>query len=343
MRQIWITRVGGPEVLEIREAADPTPGPGEVRIRVRGIGINFADTMARIGMYPDAPKLPFVPGYEVSGVIDAVGEGVPASRVGERVAALTKFNGYGDTVCALSPAAARMPDAMTFAEGASIPVVWLTAWHMLVNLGNLRKGQRVLVHAAAGGVGTAALQIAKSIGAEVLGTASPGKHARLKEMGIDHAIDYRSQDFEAEVMRLTNGQGVDIALDAVGGTSFKKSFRTLRSAGKLMMFGASAVSSGLGRNLFAAIGTMVSMPFFFPVPLMSNNRGVIGVNMGRLWGEVDLLSGYLVDILKGMEAGKFKPIVDMELPFEEAGKAHERLAARENFGKVVLTIGGAGK
>jgi len=340
MRQIWITRAGGPEVLQIREAADPAPAAGEVRIRVRAIGINFADTMARLGLYPDAPPLPFVPGYEVSGVIDAVGAGVDASRVGERVVALTRFNGYADTVCALSAAALPLAANISFAAGASIPVVWLTAWHMLVNLGNVHKGQRVLVHAAAGGVGTAALQIARHFGAEVLGTASPGKHARLREMGITHAIDYRSQDFEAEVMRLTEGKGVHIALDAVGGKSFKKSYRTLAPAGRLMMFGASAVSTGLGRNLFAAVGTMVGMPIFFPVPMMSDNKGVLGVNMGRLWGEVELLTGYLREILLLVEKGTFQPIVDLEVPFEQAGKAHERLAARENFGKVVLVVGG---
>jgi len=338
MRQIWITRVGGPEVLQIREAQDPNPGPGELRIRVRAAGINFADTMARIGLYPDAPKLPFVPGYEVAGVIDEVGAGVDAKRVGENVVALTKFKGYADTVCALSVATARMPENISFAQAASIPVVWLTAWHMLVNLGHLRKGQRVLVHGAAGGIGTAALQICKHIGAEVLGTASPGKHARLKGMGIDHTIDYRSQDVEAEVMRVTNGRGVDVALDPVGGKSFKKSFRALAPAGKLMMFGASSMSTGLGRNLFAAVGTMIGMPVFLPVPLMNNNRGVLGINMGRLWGEVDLLGEYFMEILKLVEQGVFKPIVDLEVPFAEAGRGHERLAARENFGKVVIVV-----
>jgi NADPH:quinone reductase-like Zn-dependent oxidoreductase len=338
MRQIWITRAGGPEVLQVREAQDPNPGPGELRIRVRAAGINFADTMARVGLYPDAPKLPFVPGYEVAGIIDEVGAGVDARRVGEKVLALTKFNGYADTVCALSVATARMPENISFAQAASIPVVWLTAWHMLVNLGHLRKGQRVLVHGAAGGIGTAALQICKHIGAEVMGTASAGKHTRLKQMGIDHAIDYRSQDVVAEVMRVTNGRGVDVALDPVGGKSFKKSFRALAPAGKLMMFGASSMSTGLGRNLFTAVGTMIGMPVFLPVPLMNNNRGVLGINMGRMWGEVDLLREYFIEILKLVEQGVFKPIVDIEVPFAEAGRGHERLAARENFGKVVIVV-----
>lgn len=338
MRQIWITRTGGPEVLQVREAPDPTPGPGELRVRVRAAGINFADTMARIGLYPDAPALPFVPGYEVAGIVDEAGSGVDPKWIGEKVVALTKFKGYADTVCAFPAATARMPDNISFAQAASIPVVWLTAWHMLVNLGHLRKGQRVLVHGAAGGIGTAALQICQHIGAEVLGTASPGKHARLREMGIDHAIDYRSHDFETEVMRLTNGKGVDLALDPVGGKSFKKSFRTLAPAGKLMMFGVSSMSTGLRRNLLAAAGTMIGMPVFLPVSLMNNNRGVHGVNMGRLWGEVDLLREYFVEILRLVEQGVFKPIVDLEVPFAEAGRGHERLAAHENFGKVVIVV-----
>ncbi|HEX3746857.1 MAG TPA: zinc-binding dehydrogenase [Bryobacteraceae bacterium] len=338
MRQIWITRVGGPEVLEVREAPDPTPGPGELRIRVRAAGINFADTMARIGLYPDAPKLPFVPGYEVAGIVDRVGPGVDAGRIGQKVVALTRFKGYADTVCALSAATARMPENIGFAQAAAVPVVWLTAWHMLVNLGNLRKGQRVLIHGAAGGVGTAALQICRHLGAEVLGTASPAKHARLKAMGIDHTIDSRLQDVEAETLRFTNGKGVDIVLDPVGGKSFKKSFRSLAPTGKLMVFGASSMSTGLGRNLFAAVRTLIAMPIFLPVPLMNQNRGVLGINMGRLWGEVDLLGGYFVEILNLVEQGVFQPIVDLEVPFAQAGKGHQRLAARENFGKVVIVV-----
>jgi NADPH:quinone reductase-like Zn-dependent oxidoreductase len=156
-------------------------------------------------------------------------------------------------------------------------------------------------------------------------------------MGIDHAIDYRSQDFEAEVMRLTKGRGVDIALDAVGGKSFKKSFRTLTPSGKLMMFGVSAMNTSPGRNLLAAVGTLIKMPIFRPIPLMNSNRGIFGINMGRMWGEAELLGGYLAAILDLVEQGVFKPIVDLEVPFDEAGRGHARLAARENFGKVVIT------
>jgi NADPH:quinone reductase-like Zn-dependent oxidoreductase len=336
MRQVWISRIGGPEVLEVREGPDPSPGPGQVRIRVRAAGVNFADTVARIGFYPDAPKPPCVVGYEVAGTIDAVGEGVPAARVGEPVLSLTRFGGYSDLLCVPARSALPFPARLSFAEAASIPVVWLTAWHMLVGLGNLRRGQRVLVHAAAGGVGTAAIQIARRIGAEVIGTASQGKHARLRELGLTHAVDYRNQDFEGEVKRLTGGRGVHLALDAVGGSSFRKSYRCLAPTGMLMVFGASSVSPGEQRSVVSALRMLATSPFFLPLSLMDDNKGVLGVNIGHLWKEEELLGGYLVDILRGFEAGDFRAIVDCEVPFAEAPRAHRRLAARENFGKVLL-------
>jgi NADPH:quinone reductase-like Zn-dependent oxidoreductase len=335
MRQIWITRVGGPEVLQVREAPDPQPKSGEVRVRVRAAGVNFADTMARVGVYSDAPKIPCVVGYEVAGTVDAVGAGVPASRIGEKVLALTPFGGYSDLLCVPAAQAMPFPGRLSFSEAASIPIVWLTAWHMLVSLGNLQKGQRVLVHAAAGGVGTAAIQIARRLGAVTIGTASPGKHGRLRELGLDHAIDYRSQDFEAEVRRITEGKGVHVALDSVGGRSFRKSYRSLAPIGKLMMFGASSATRET-RNLGAALGMVAGMPIFFPLAMMQANKAVFGVNMGHLWDHVELLTGYLREILRGFEAGEFRTVLDVEVPFAEAPRAHRRLAARENFGKVVL-------
>ena len=329
MRQVWITRRGGPEVLQVREAPDPQPGPGQVRIRVRAAGVNFADVMARVGLYPDAPPLPCVLGYEVSGEIDR-----PIDRAGEKVLATTRFGGQSELVCVPASAVLPIPDALSYAEAASIPVVWLTAWHMLVELGNLRRGQTVLIHAAAGGVGTAALQICKKLGATAIGTVSAPKHERLRELGLAHAIDYRKVDFEAEVKRITGGRGVDIALDPVG--TFRKSFRCLAPVGKLMMYGASATVSGEKRSLVAAVTAVLKMRWFHPLQLLPDNKGIFGVNMGHLWGETGLLGREMREVLKGFEAGEFKAIVDMEVPFAEARRAHERLQARENFGKVVL-------
>jgi NADPH:quinone reductase-like Zn-dependent oxidoreductase len=328
MRQVWISRKGGPEVLEMREAPDPQPRTGEVRIHVRAAGVNFADLMARRGLYPDAPKLPFVPGYEVAGEID-VGD---ASRIGQRVLALTRFGGYADAVVVPSNQAIQIPAQLSFAEAAAIPVVWLTAWHMLVEMCNVRRGQRVLVHAAAGGVGTAALQICRRIGAEIIGTASATKHARLREMGLSHAIDYRTQDFEVEVKRITGGRGVHVVLDAVGGASIKKGWRCLAPTGKLVVFGASSVM----RGPIGMISSVLQMTPFWPLKVMQENKALIGVNIGRLWGEQELLVSELRSILQGFAEGAFRPVVDLEVPLAEAGRAHERLEQRQNFGKVVL-------
>jgi NADPH:quinone reductase-like Zn-dependent oxidoreductase len=333
MRQVFIARKGPPaRALEVRETPDPRPRAGEVRIRVRAAGVNFADLMACHGLYPDAPPRPFVPGYEVAGEIDEVGEGVPQSRRGERVVALTRFGGYSELIAARPDLILPVPAGLSFAEAASIPVNWLTAWHMLVELSNLRPGQRVLVHAAAGGVGLAALQICKRIGAEVIGTASAGKHARLREFGLSHAIDYRTQDFETEIRRITAGKGVHVALDAVGGASIQKSFRSLAPTGKLMIFGASSVLGGFRKM----IGSALRMAPFWPLSLMKTNKAIFGVNIGRLWTEADMLVREMRDILRGFEEGAFKAVVDAEVPFAQAPRALERLEHRQNFGKVVL-------
>ena len=329
MRQVFITRIGGPEVLEVRESPDPQPGPGEVRIRVRAAGVNFADLMARVGLYRDAPKLPSVMGYEVAGEID-----LPQERAGERVIAMTHFGGQSELVCVPLERVLSMPRALSFAEAASIPVVWLTAWHMLVELAHLQPGRTVLIHAAAGGVGTAALQVCKKFGARTIGTASPGKHERLRTMGLDHAVDYRSRDFEEAVQEITKGRGVDVALDPLG--TFRKSFRCLAPAGRLLMYGASDAAPEGRRSVPAMIGAVLKMPFFHPLKLLPDNKGIFGINMGRLWTEQQLLAGELRDVMRGFESGEFRAVVDSEIPFAEARRAHERIQARENFGKVVL-------
>src|SRR5260221_6173185 len=240
MKQVWITRRGPPDVLVVKEAADPEPGPGEVRVRTAAMGGTFAVLLARIGLYPDAPKLPCVVGYEVSGTVDAVGAGVVSLKVGDRVLALTRFGGYSDTIVAPEVQVLPMPSRLTFEKAAAIPVNYITAWIMLVKLGALAKGERILIHAAAGGVGQAALQIARWRGAEVFGTASASKHERLRQLGVAHCIDYHTQDFEEEIRRLTDGKGVDVVIDAVGGKPFKKSYRWLAPLGTLFMFVASA-------------------------------------------------------------------------------------------------------
>lgn len=336
MKQIVIPRIGGPDVLELREAADPRPGPGEVLVDVEAAGVNFADIVARMGLYPDAPPLPAVVGYEVAGRVASVGDGTRALPEGSRVLAMTRFGGYADKVVVPSLQVAAIPEGLSFAEAAAIPVTYLTAWLCLVELGHVRAGHRVLVHAAAGGVGQAAVQICRAFGAEIIGTASPSKHARLREAGVAHCIDYTSQDFEPAVLELTGGRGVDIVLDSVGGASAKKSYRVLGPMGRLFIFGVSALAPGKRRSIVAALRGVLAMPRFGAIRLMNDNRGVFGVNLGHLWDRAEDLRQMLEAILARVESGELRPVVDRTFTFEEASAAHAYLQDRKNFGKVVL-------
>lgn len=338
MKQVWIARKGAPEVLEVREASDPTPGPGEVRVRVTATGVNFADIMARMGLYPDAPPIPCVVGYEVSGHIDAVGEGVTELEVGQAVLALTHFGGYSDVVVAPARRVSVLPEGLPVAHGAAIPVNYLTAWMMLVRLGNVQRGERVLVHSAGGGVGLAAIQICKHFGAEIIGTASAGKHERLKAAGVAHCIDYRTQDFQQEVARVTDGAGVGIVLDAVGGRSFTQSYQSLGPMGRMFMFGVSSFSPGKRRSVIAALKGLLGLKRYGPIGLMNDNKGVFGVNLGNMWDHDLVLKVMMDDILALVAEGVFSPVVDATFPLEEASEAHEYIQDRKNFGKVLLTI-----
>jgi NADPH:quinone reductase-like Zn-dependent oxidoreductase len=336
MRQVWITRAGKPEVLQVREAPDPTPGRGEVRIRVRACGLNFADLMARLGMYPDAPKIPCVVGYEVSGVIDAVGEGVPALREGDRVFGMPRFGGYTDTLVLPHRQVYRMPAKMTFEEGAALPVAYLTAHHMMFVVGNLRVGARILIHSAAGGVGIAAVQLAKTRKAEIFGTASTSKHAFLRELGVAHPLD-SSRDVAEQVRAVAGARGVDMILDPVGGPSWREGYDLLAPAGHLVAFGLSAAaSSSKVSSLFSAVGQIVRAPRFSPLALMDANKTVSGVNMGHLFGELDLLAPQFEALLAMYERGEIAPHVDRSFRFDEAAAAHEWLQSRKAKGKVLL-------
>src|SRR5438270_6551786 len=227
LRQVVIVRHGPPEVLTPRESPDPVPGDGEIRIAVYAAGVNFADILARLGLYPDAPKPPVVVGYEVSGVVDAVGANVTRLRKGDRVVALTRFGGYADRVVVPEWMAFPIPAAMDANVAAAIPVNYATALVALYQMSNLSAGETVLVHGAGGGVGIAATQLARLRGATVIGTASAAKHEAIREHGAQHAIDYRKADVVAEVKRMTDGRGGDVVLDPIGGRSFADSYRLL--------------------------------------------------------------------------------------------------------------------
>lgn len=336
MRQIVITKWGGVEVLRIRERADPQPGSGEVLTRVKASGINFADILARKGLYPDAPKPPCVVGYEVAGVIEALGSGVDESLMGKSVLALTGFGGYSDVVAVPVTQVFEKPERLSFEEAAAIPVNYLTAYQLLVVMGSLRKEESLLIHNVGGGVGLAALDIAKKIGAVTYGTASPGKHTFLRERGLDHPIDYRTQDWARVLKELTHGQGVELIIDPIGGSHWKKSYRALQPTGRLGMFGISSASTpGWGGRL-RLLKMVLQMPWFNPVSLMNANKGVFGANLGHLWREGPKLKGWMEEILAGAREGWVQPHVDRVFHFEQVAEAHAYIEARKNIGKVIL-------
>jgi synaptic vesicle membrane protein VAT-1 len=322
-------------VLQVREAPDPEPKKGEVLIRVRAAGINFADLMARVGLYPDAPKIPCVVGYEVSGTIEKVGEGVTDRKVGDRVMGMPKFGGYTDALAIAADQTFPMPAKMTFEEGAALPVVYFTAYNMMLFTGTVRPGSSVLVHSAAGGVGLAAIQIAKTRGCTIFGTASPGKHDFLRQQGVAHPID-SGGDYGAAVRSIVGDRGVDLILDPVGGKSWSIGYDLLAPCGRLVAFGLSAAALGKKRSLIHAGAQLLKVKKISPMKLMEDNKTVTGTNMGHLFGRIDLLRPQGEALLAMYEAGEIKPHVGRTFPFADAPAAHHFIHDRKAIGKVLL-------
>jgi NADPH:quinone reductase-like Zn-dependent oxidoreductase len=341
MRAVVLTGTGGPEVLRVQERPEPALAPGQVRIAVRAAGINFADTMARVGLYPDAPKTPCVLGYEVAGEVESVAEGVSEFAVGDRVMAGTRFGGQAELVSVSADQVLPLPERLSFEQGAAFPVNYGTAYAALILMGGLRERDRVLIHAAAGGVGIAATQIARNAGAEIFGTASPGKHDAIRAQGVQYAIDYRNDDFAVEVETLTGGEGVDLIIDPLGPASFRKDYKLLRSGGRLIMFGLSEASTAGARNIPAALRSLVAMPlatmpWWKSLSMMNENKGVFGLNMLSWWDREGSLDRVTEPLMADLEAGRLEPVVAEAFPFDRAGEAHEFIAQRRNVGKVVL-------
>jgi NADPH:quinone reductase-like Zn-dependent oxidoreductase len=338
VKALVIPQYGPPDVLRVEERPDPKPGPGEVRIRVRAAGMNFSDLLARVGLYQDAPKPPCTIGYEVAGEVDEVGEGVSSVESGQRVIAGARFGGQAELAVASADAVVPLPDGWSFEKGAAFPVNYATAYAGLLRYGALRAGERVLIQAAAGGVGTAAIQVAKATGAEIFGTASARKHDAIRELGADHAIDYRTDDVVKAVRGISGEkQPLDLVLDGVGGKSFRQGFSLLRAGGRLVCIGVSAIQSGEERNRLAALKALAQMPLFHPVRLMQQSKSVIGLNMLTLWDEHGSLADYIEPLREWAEQGKVDPVVADSFPFERAADAHRAMHEGRNVGKLVLT------
>jgi NADPH:quinone reductase-like Zn-dependent oxidoreductase len=334
-----LPRHGGPDVFEIQNRPEPSLAPGRVRVRVRAAGVNFADLMARQGLYPDAPDLPCVLGYEVAGDVDEVGEGVEEIKVGDRVMAACRFGGYAEVVSVRDRDVIALPDDWSYEEGAAMPVVYGTAYAGLVSFGGLRAGERVLIQAAAGGVGIAATQIAKLLGAEIYGTASPSKHDAIRGFGVDHPIDYRDKDFADEARRISGDkEPFDLIVDGVGGKSWKDGYSLLRPGGRLITIGASSFVTGEKRNLPRAAANLARTPRFNPIKMASESKSVIGLNLLRLWDARGSLEDFSEPLGQWIDQGVLRPVVSQAFPLERIADAHRFIGERKNVGKVVLTV-----
>ena len=316
---------------------DPIAGPGEVRVQARACGLNFAEISARQGIYPAAPKPPCVVGYEGAGVVDQVGEGVDDIAIGARVLFVSRFGGHSDRVVVARYMLVPIPDALDFPEAAALPVNYLTAYQMLFRLRRIEPGDRVLVHAAAGGVGTAVLQLCQTVDdVTTFGTASASKHDHVRAQGCTHPIDYHSKDYVDAVEELTNGEGVDLVCDALGGADWKKGYSLLRPSGMLVCFGLANASKAGKRSLVRVAGQLLRTPRFGPMGLMGDNRSVAGLDLGSLWGHEAKIQEGLRKVVGFWETGAARPHIDGTYAFDDAAQAHERLERGKNVGKVLL-------
>lgn len=341
MRALTIRKFGAPEVLEVREVEDPTPAKGQVRVAVEAAGLNFAEVSARQGIYPAAPKPPCVVGYEGAGLVDAVGDGVTGFEVGDRVMFISRFGAHAEKVCVPETQLVAIPESLSFVDAAAMPVNYLTAYQMLFRIRRIAPGDHVLIHAAAGGVGTAVLQLCKTVeGVTTYGTASAKKHDYVREHGCDHPIDYRTQDYVKVIGELTGGRGVDLVCDALGGEDWAKGYSILRPSGLLICFGFANAQVQGKRNLFRVVGQFLKIPKFKALDLMSDNRGVVGLDLGSLWEHTELIQDGLERVAALHAEGAIAPHVDRTFTFAEGAEAHRYIEGGKNRGKVVFVPGG---
>lgn len=338
MRQIWITRSGSPEVLVERTAPEPLPRSGEVRIRVEASGLNFADVRARLGMLRGVPDVPFVPGAEVAGIVDMVGQGVPPQELaeGDAVLAATRYGGYSDVVCVPWRQVFRRLDWMSAQDAAALPVNYVLAYVLLVIMGSARKGDSVLIHSAAGATGLAALDICRIIGCQTFGTAALEKHGFLLERGLDYPIDYYHYDYAQEVRRIRGGQGVQIILDSLGGSYARRNYRLLMPTGRVLHYGFGDTVPRNAHGLWEGLRRRIAAPLYSLEQLRTDSKGVLGVDLAQLWGEGELLRGAMTQIITWYDEALFRPQIDRIFSFQEVAVAHRYLQERKNTGKVLL-------
>jgi len=331
-----INNAAANEAFEIRETAIPKIANDEILIKVKGFGLNYADVMARQGLYRDAPPLPAILGYDVCGYVEKIGSEVEGIKEGDFVAALTRFGGYAQFAMTKASGVIKVDENINVAEATALATQYGTAWYAAKEMANIQQGEKVLIHAAAGGVGTALVQLAKQNGCTIYGTAgSDEKLAYLKTIGVDYPINYRASNWFSVMKNYVGDEGVDAVFDAIGGKNAKQGWQILSHGGRLILFGAAQL--GDENNIFKKIKFLLQFGFYHPVQLMGSSKTISGVNMLRIADyKPKTLQRCLENVKQGFEEGYLKPTVAKVFPIEQIGAAHEFLASRKSIGKVAV-------
>lgn len=337
MKAIYLTKTGDAEkTFEFRDVQVPEPKPDEICIKVHSFGLNFADVLARQGIYQEAPPLPYVLGYDVAGTVHSIGSEVHNYTIGQRVTALTKFGGYAEYACTMKEGVSLIADDIDYCTATALATQACTAFYCLEECATLHAGDRVLIQAAAGGVGSIMVQLAKYKGCIVYGTASTKKQDYLLELGVDYPIDYTQLDFVEEIKKtLGDYPGVDFAFDSIGGATFKKAFHLLTPSGKIIFIGAASQLKNGKSNMLTTLKLAAGFGLFSPIQLVMASKGIIGVNMMRVADHrPEIFKHCLDEVIKLYESGVIKPLIGKTFEASDISLAHHYLESRQSIGKV---------
>lgn len=338
MKAIAVVKYAEPESsFEVQEREKPVPTGVEVLVKVDAFGLNYADVMARNGMYADAPPIPAVLGYDVVGIVDAVGEQVQDLAVGQRVVAFTRFGAYAEYAITNRMAVVAIPDDMPNGVAAALATQYCTAYYAAYEMVNLFEGDHVLVQAAAGGVGTAVVQLAKLKGCILYGTAgSDEKLEYLKKLGVDYPINYRKTDFAEEIMNIRGDKKIDVVFDSLGGKTFNKGRKLLAHGGRIVGYGV-AERSGTKNKTWANLKLAYHFGFLHPISLLMPSQGMIGVNMLRIADhQPQIIQRCLNKVVEMAVEGKLHPHVGGVFKATQIAEAHRFLEDRKSVGKIVV-------
>jgi NADPH:quinone reductase-like Zn-dependent oxidoreductase len=343
MKRVVVKRPGGIERLVIEEGENPIPAKGEVCVEVRGIGVNFADLVVRLGLYRSAKEYvgwPITPGFELSGTVSSVGDDVRGIRAGDRVIGLTRFGAYATRICLPEAQVVCVPDSVDLLAMGGFPVAFITAWYALHELSKLRPGYRVLVHSAAGGVGSALVMLAKRAGCRVVGVvSSERKVSAARDAGADVVIDASAEDVWRAVER-ESAEGFHVVLDANGGHTLSQSYRHVRAGGRLVIYGFHTLLRR-GRDRLGIVRALIGLlrtPRFNPMKMIDDNRSVHAFNLSYMFSETALFQEAIADLFGALERGELRPLPYQAVPFSEVREAHRLLHSGATTGKVVLEV-----